>query len=161
MDYREPPWDEAIVISSDEFEKDIYWLISIFHASKSLSKVSREIMDVKSLWQESEAVRLLLNIAVVVRNKLDTKKNFDLKGYQDEVGILEVTGSGSSKSLTFREACNKIIHSKRVTFLYETEPAYAGDPLQHIFVVRGDLGKKEWIATIDINKFTTLALVLG
>ncbi|EGR3356116.1 TPA: hypothetical protein ACQYFN_004737, partial [Vibrio parahaemolyticus] len=161
MNYREPPWDEAIVISSDEFEKDVYWLLSIFHASKGLSRVSDEVLQVKSLWQESEAVRLLLNIAVVVRNRLEVKKSACLKGYQDNVGTLEFVSSGETRELTFREACNKIIHSKRVTFLYETEPAYAGDPLKDNVIVRGQIGNKDWIAMIDINKFSTLALVLG
>lgn len=161
MNYREPPWDEAIVISSDELEKDVYWLLSIFHASKRLSEISNEVLHVKSLWQESEAVRLLLNIAVVVRNRLEVEKISCLKGYQDNVGTLEFVSGGETKELTFREACNKIIHSNRVTFLYETEPAYAGDPLMESFIVRGKLGNKDWSATIDINKFSTLALVLG
>lgn len=163
MEDRDPPWNERIIISSDVFEKDIYNLVCIFHASESLSGISKPVSALRNIWQESEVLRLLLNIAVVVRNKLDATSNKTLSGYSYEVGTLikNILEPSNISTLGFREACNKIIHSESVNFEYHDENPRMGDALKPFLQVYGSLGNKEWEATLDINKFSTLALVLG
>lgn len=163
MEDRDPPWNERIIISSDVFEKDIYSLVCIFHASGALPGISGPVSALRNIWQESEVLRLLLNIAVVVRNKLDVVPNGTLSGYSDEAGALmkNLLEPSNISTLDFREACNKIIHSERVNFEYHDENPRMGCSLKPFVRVYGSIGNKKWKATVDINKFSTLALVLG
>ena len=73
----------------------------------------------------------------------------------DTVGILikNIKKNNEETSLSFREACNKIIHCNAMNFEYSNEKPSRGDSLKPIVHLYGELQNKEWKATLNINEF--------
>ena len=81
----------------------------------------------------------------------------------NSVGSL--TEDSSKKELTFREACNKIVHALK--FQPQTKPAqnspdYLIKDAYYIPLTRllGEKGKKKWETEIDMHRFLLSALAL-
>ena len=96
----------------------LYLLGCIVNASPALDELGdHELISLREQFQESEAGRLLLTVAAVVRNAMDQnpgRADYWLEGVDDNVGSLFEKEKGVP--LVFREACNKLIHCLSINF---------------------------------------------
>lgn len=135
------------------------------HASPAFETLGNHpLLTLRQQFQEIEIGRRLLTIAVAVRNAMDqnpSRAEYWLQGVEDNVGTLENLGRKKEKEtesvLTFRGACDKLIHCLSVNFCYVSENPRRGMALTPFIYLYGTKGKEEWKATIDINKFIGVA----
>jgi hypothetical protein len=135
---------------------------------------------------EANVTRLLLTIAVAVRTCQDLIKDHERDYYESDGqkapydwSIIEAhlqdagligsrTEGGVSKTLALREACNKIVHAKKINFILESssDPRDVdldddGNPFREVEWERwtGDIdlfgthNGKEWTGTIYLDTF--------
>ena len=164
FDQRHSPWNEGLSIPSVVVSRDLYRLACIFHASPSLGNDGFDLTaDLRRQFQEAEAAHLLISIASVLRNSHDQNPNrteFWRKQLpSDDVGelIKGIEAQTKPLPLTFREACNKIIHCTTLNYDYVHQSARVGDPLLRKIHLYGFLNDTEWKASIDIDRFIEFA----
>lgn len=158
------PWNEGLGIPVSVVARDLYRLACIFHASQSIDDCGViGLAHLRSEFQEAEAAHLLISLASVLRNTQDQNPEraeyWRSKLPSDEVGSLVKNLKADSKPvpLTFREACSKIIHCLTVNYEYVNARPQVGNALLPTIHLYGWYGKKEWKATVDINRFIDVA----
>lgn len=139
---------------------ELHRLLAIFLASPSFAKLRKgngerwEAIDHLQQFEDDEITRILLSAAVTARVVDDRESGvFDLVA--DPCGILAETKDGETTEipLTLREACNKIIHAKKIRFdVGETDERQPYiNPTIYLYGARSN-GLK-WKATLDVIKF--------
>lgn len=165
LDHRDSPWNEGLTVSAEILDRDVYRLVTLFHASERLASAPERIAKLRDMYQESEACRSLLTIAVTARNNMDgnpSRTAYWFDGEDDTVGLLvkDLLRPAESQALTFRESCNKIIHCDKINFDYVEEKPHMGDSLRPQVYLYGTLGQKNWKAILEIDKFSNMALLI-
>jgi hypothetical protein len=102
---------------------------------------SHPLLALRQQFQETEIGRLLLTLAVAVRNAMDqnpSRAEYWLQQVEDNVGSLETLGNkkGPESALIFREACNKLVHCLSINFHYVSDNPRRGmalTPLVHLY----------------------------
>ena len=144
---------------------DIYRLLSCFGGSKLIRESAQgdskwEIdfwLDLARDLERSEISRLLVSIAASSRNYMDQgvpPTNVpDLP--PDEVGVLLVDRDEdvTPDPLSFREACNKVIHATKITFEANQDRDFKTSYLLPIVYLYGEKQGTNWKATVDVRKF--------
>ncbi|MDO9468160.1 MAG: hypothetical protein Q7J36_12745 [Thiobacillus sp.] len=139
---------------------ELHRLLALFLASKSFAALRTnfpgegfdpiyKIQDV----EEDEITRLLLNLAITAR-VIDDRQDRALERVGSNCGQLEKNGGGDQQveALNLREACNKIIHAKKIRFDVEED---AGQSYLNPFIyLYGEQNGKSWKATLDIVAFS-------
>jgi len=137
-----------------------YWCIFENNFKQSFKNIFfKEFIEISAL------IRALLDID-------DIKIPKEFAGISTQVGTI-TCDNGKEKELTFRDACNKIIHSKKysVSFLWsEQHPLCNGKSgceasdsekfKNPIISTEGDYHGKTWVAKIEFFKFIDQALNL-
>jgi hypothetical protein len=155
-------------IEPSHLDLDVYRLLLPFAASRPLHDlcgcdVSDPLNRMREQFERSEACRLLLTIAVIVRNSVKKKRNSLVLEHLDApVGTLvEDLGNPAIIPLSFREACHKIIHATEVEFM---SGQAEGERLQPLTMQIKLLGEKpgrgeelEWEAKLDVAEFARQA----
>jgi len=150
---------------------DVYRLLLPFTASRALRDLSAcndsdPLNRMRQQFERSEASRLLLTIAVTIRNSVEKRCDSLVTQHLDAtVGtLIEDTANPSDSALSFRVACHKIIHATEINFL---NPATEGDELAPLSMNIKLSGKKpvngklfEWDATLDVVAFARQAYLL-
>jgi len=166
LDLRKSPWNEGLGISGEFLDRQLYLLGCMVHASAAFEKLGEHpLRDLRQQFQETEIGRLLLTVAVAVRNAMDqnpSRAEYWLQGVDDNVGaLMPLDGKNKTESvLKFREACNKLIHCLSINFDYKSKKPKRGMaliPLVHLYGINAMKGNEEWKATIDVNKFIRVA----
>lgn len=164
LDQRRSPWNEGLSVPWLIVSRDLFRLACIFHASQSIENHgTKGLVELRRQFQESEIGHLLISVASVLRNAID--QNPGRANYwanfldSDSVGTLtsNVKARAKPKPLSFREACNKIVHCTTLNYDYVTDKPRVGDPLLpkvHLYGWKNDI---EWKATLDINRFVAIA----
>lgn len=163
LDLRKSPWNEGLGISGDFLDYQLYLLGCIVGASSSFEGLGNHaLLTLRERFQEVEIGRILLTVAIAVRNETDQNpgraENW-LQGLEDDVGTLQSKRRGEL-TLSFREACNKIIHCLSINFHYASDNPRRGMALIPQVHLYGTKGKEEWRVTVDINKFIQVASLL-
>lgn len=147
---------------------DVYRLLLPFAASHTLRDLSGgndsdPINQMREQFEQSEACRLLLTVAVTMRNSVEKRCNsLVTKTLGATVGTLVADIENPTDSaLSFLEACHKIIHATDISFL---DPATEGEglaPLSTQIKLSGEKPVKnktiEWEATLDVAEFARQA----
>jgi len=155
-----------MTVSAEILDRDVYRLVALFHASEKLAKTPERICKLRDMYQESEVCRLLLTIAVTARNNMDSnpsRTEYWFDGEDDTVGSLakNLDQPNQLSDLSFRESCNKIIHCDRVNFDYIEDKPRMGDSLRPRVYLYGEHGQRSWKATLEIDKFSNMALLIA
>jgi hypothetical protein len=79
-----------------------------------------------------------------------------MRGMDDQVGALVSRGK-TEGGLSFREACNKIVHCNSINFDYVSDQPRRGMAMTPIVHLYGVKGKDEWRASVEINKLIRAA----
>jgi hypothetical protein len=136
---------------------DLYRLINQFLASKTLSNICEEdwflseAMSSLDHFFEVEATRILLSSAVIAR-VIDDRENH-LKNFDTCCGklIKNISNPEDISDLCLREACNKIIHAKKINYDVEVEihgsTQRCFNPLIYYY---GTHGSKKWKAILNV-----------
>ncbi len=94
-------------------------------------------------------------LAIKARNIID-KSNTEIKKVADGI-VGELEEKDANSELSFREACNKIIHSEHIDFgiiNFNPKDEVVHDGLTEFVYVYGSKGKQEWKATINLIQFS-------
>src|SRR5215213_6175911 len=107
-----------------------------------------------------EVSRIVMSLAAVIRAARDADPQLYAGDLEVErpVGVLmpDATRPDVWESLEFREACNKVIHAKRVEPKRTVDTgALTGELIWH-----GDFRKKEWQASVELRELARAAVAL-
>lgn len=154
--------------------RDTYRLLCLFMADKEIfeltppcqqvwggSKRSEEpLFRLRHQFVEDEINHTLINLAICNRTHMELKKEQHGREHPTSVcgKLIKNTDDGTVEDLTFREACNKIIHAKRflTTFLKAgivTDFLGENEPMHHELWLFGAYNLNEWKAELDVLEF--------
>lgn len=144
---------------------EIYRLLAVVLASPSLAASAKRLPDDgrRLEWlrkiEFSEASRLLVSIAAIIRNGLDSRSRGSIE-LERPVGILfaDLEKPTEYQDLVLREACNKILHALRVEPEVNDEGEDCAPSLKPLFNLYGTHREKEWRAVLDIREFAKAAV---
>lgn len=138
---------------------ELYRLVAIFLASKNFAALrtnypgeGHDAVYKLQECEEDEITRILLMLAITAR-VIDDREGrvYELVG--TNCGKLQKnTSRPVEEELTLREACNKIIHAKKVRL--DVDEDERGQPYLNPYIhIYGEQGGTEWKATIDVIAF--------
>lgn len=138
--------------------RDLYRLTCLVAADQAILEMATSdddpVMTLRDEFLFDEVVHLLVSIATYNRVQLDNlgSEGDGLSPGAEVCGVFEPDVSGEKEMpLTFREACNKIIHAVHIV------PETAGNPAEHpignVFILRGYRDKRTWQAFLNLGKF--------
>jgi len=146
----------------------IYELSTIIFGSEGLAKLStgdnRDEFDKLRVRHEvAQASKLLIEIAVVLRNLIDSPSwpmdkihEIHVKDRSEKsVGTIMVNEKKSE--LSFRETCNKLIHAESISFGMNSIPNKM-DYLDGNVTIHGKKQKKPWVAEVELSDFIRMAV---
>ncbi len=154
-------------LGTADLRQGLYHLFCCFYASKALFEFGKDALggNFRQLQEECETFeiqRTLFTIADRLRVAEEAFNNaYGIKPNEaeTETGVLQrdIT-KPSEERLTFREACNKIIHAKKINFDVAEHGFEAGEGYLNpwIFIYGKDQDKKDWRAKLDIQPFVNL-----
>ena len=151
---------------------EVYRLLTAVYASPALASRQSPDHAPGAHWdwlqnvEGSEVSRLLVSIAAMARNGADATKAAE-EGCHEEyderqrspVGRLvpDLESPGESIDLSFREACNKVLHALSVQAEREPGREDSAGPLTGFVNLYGEHRGKRWRARIDIPEFALTA----
>jgi hypothetical protein len=161
----EIPFYRYPVIDDSACREKLYILLAIFLASRHVGDLCERAADgnggiFRQILDEHEmslATRLLIECAVLIRMKDDAfleQHGMSAETHKDIVGTLS-TGADLSEcaELNLREACNKIVHAKRMNFDFEQDPGWESRYLVPTVHLYGEHRSLEWKAELDVIQF--------
>jgi hypothetical protein len=147
----------------------LYDLGVVVFGSEGLARLSSgddrdEFDKLRARHEIAQATKLLIENAVVLRNLLDSGRwpmdpihEIRVDGRPEkDVGVVRVPGTAQQR-LSFREACNKIIHAERVSFGMKTLPDKMAC-LDGVVELHGKKGRQTWVAEIQLSEFIRMAV---
>jgi hypothetical protein len=156
------PWGHQIDVAG--FLKDVVQLASLISAGTGFAMIWRgpdrdpdheldRFKDIVAAHLRTDIPRLMISIAATLRAKIDDG-SWTLPDSLGSVGWLskgERVNPEQGEVLSLREACNKIIHAKKVT----AQPFSSGhgQVLGSLVTIYGDRGGKLWAAEINLLAF--------
>ena len=156
----------AFLYETPFLDLEIYRLMTILESSTTLADYGgtyegdRDKVEYLRRSEFPEVSRIVVSLAAIIRAALDADPQLYAGSSELErpVGVLmpNATRPDAWESLEFREACNKVIHAKRV------EPKRTVDTgaLTGELILHGDFRKKDWQARLELREFALAALSL-
>jgi len=148
-------------------ELKAFQLISIINASQKTNSIKEFKEYLVRYYELFEVSNLLIELAVQIRNRLDLNNIYDeqiLYRIGASVGnlITDLEMPENKKvPLTFREACNKIIHTNHINFdLNNPINLFEYESLNKTVYLYGDFRGKPWKAELDTIEFVRVLLCL-
>ena len=163
----------AFRFESPYLDLEIYRLLTIIEASPALAGYDGDEPDKRKLdflrgWEFLEISRIVMSLAAIIRSSLDADPVGEDISYRTaldrRVGKLipNLEKPKEQEILDFREACNKVIHAKRVEpETVQTTPGTRAPPLRGRLVLYGDRHGKQWCAELDLKEYAFSALTLN
>lgn len=139
-----------------DLRRDIYELLSFFLSSQSIAELdysdSDPIQQLGGL-QRDLITKRLISVAITIRILDDQESQvFDMVAAYCGTITKDLANPGESCGLGLRDACNKIIHARNVTF--DTSTSSTGRTyLYPSLYLEGTEGKRPWAVGLDVVKF--------
>lgn len=143
-------------------EKTVYQMTDTDERIWGGPRPSREaLFTLKLNFIEDEIIHGIVNLASFNRVQLDFLIENNKKTPQKTCGSLiqDFDNSEKSELLSFRDACNKIIHAQRWELTFEKDGIIAPldvkqiEPIHHEVWLKGNFFEKNWLAKVDIFDF--------
>lgn len=155
----------GLPIDSQHIDRDIYYLLVLFSASKLLASQDTGEADavrtLRSQFEELEAVKQLISVAVCVRSGIDADRRapteYQKPFLQKIVGTLKQ--EGKKAELRFRDACHKIFHATDLEFVSRSTKGV--DYIMPMVLLCGEHRSVEWEAKVDVLEFARIAYKLN
>jgi hypothetical protein len=149
------PFREGYMLNLQAVFLDLYRLLTIFGASKTLSQMADvhggDAISELMVPEIDEITRIIVNASVSARI-VDEREGFIVpKDKFCGVLISDLSKPAEVKGLDLREACNKIIHATKFRTVLEKEndkPYML--PTLYFYGNRGNI---KWRATLDVYEF--------
>lgn len=155
-------------LKADIVNRDLNRLLSVFMLMKRFADLLNEeyasqkdkdpLSRLHTGFTEDEIVHLLISTAIYNRTQLDHLQ--EMHDDPEEITFEPVEGScgtlypniddADSKELNLRDACNKIIHAKRI---------YIDESKKMNLFVHGTYKSKKWKAILDIPNYVRLSFL--
>lgn len=132
--------------------RDLYRLVVLLLADESVAEVDA-FRDLADAHHEAEVNRLLIWVAIAVRQLLDIN---DATAKQACGQLWPDLRNATSKDLTFREACNKIIHAVEIVpYRLGDDPGTIPDRARYdgTITIRGRWHGKSTRADVNFQRF--------
>jgi hypothetical protein len=163
------PLSTTFLIERPLIYASLYDLGVVVFGSEGLARLSTgddrdEFDKLRVRHETAQATKLLIENAVLLRNLLDSGSwpidaiheiRIERRPEKD-VGILRVPGN-PEQGLSFREACNKIIHAEQVSFGMKTLSGKLAC-LDGVVELHGKRGRQTWVAEIQLSDFIRMAV---
>ncbi len=132
--------------------RDVYLVASLLLADKKMASI-RKVSDWSQDLYENEVNRLMLLVAAVARGLLDLSDESDVENHSCGEYWPEFQ-KNKEELLTFRQACNSVIHAKEI-LPYKVKSKATAKQAYYVdrITVRGKHKGKTTRAQIDIIKF--------
>lgn len=157
-------WRASHNVGHEAFFMDTYRLLCHFLASQPIAALEHDSRgrSFGSSYEKQEISKLLINIASYYRVKYDDGSWEHAKWLHDNfngVGTLvkNIEQPEETEELDFKEACNKIIHAKKVHFDVGDNSTNKIQYLNPFLYLYGSYHKKEWKVILDIVEFCRAA----
>lgn len=159
----------SLLIEQPLIYSSLYDLSTVVFGSEGLARLStgdhRDEFDKLRVRHEvARATKLLIEVAVVLRNlldggnwPLDVIHETRVEGRPESTVGSVREGGNEQKSLRFRDACNKLIHAKRISFGMATLPDRMSF-LDGTVELHGDWQGKDWVANLLLADFIRMAV---
>lgn len=151
-----------LIIDAGNLRRDLYLLLACVLASKRYAEQSNgtdydSLQTLRDEHEQAEVGRLLLSIAVRVR-ALDDRGQIPAAVVRRGCGSL---GTGRERTtLVLREACNKVVHARKVQFTVSHSDAFdaslpspTSEHMEVTMLLHGSKNRKTWRASLDLLKF--------
>lgn len=159
----------ALLIERPLIYSSIYDLAAVVFGSEGLARLSTgddhdEFDKLRVRHEVAQATKLLIEVSVVLRNLLDGDSwpsdvihETRVDGRPDtDVGVIW-EDTKKETSLRFRDACNKLIHAKHISFGMATLPGRMNF-LDGTVELHGDWQGKDWVAKVRLADFIRMAV---
>ncbi len=158
----------ALLIERPLIYSSLYDLAAVVFGSEGLARLStgdnRDEFDKLRVRHEvAQATKLLIEVAVVLRNLLDGG-NWPLDVIHEarvdgrpETDVGFIREGKKETSLRFRDACNKLIHAKQISFGMATLPDRMNF-LDGTVELHGDWQGSDWVAKVRLADFIRMAV---
>ncbi len=178
-----PYWHEykkPHVVDFEGVRDHCFQAFSIISASRSMMGLSSDevggiLSDTFHEKAEERLARLFLDIALQMRTfedfltAIDSRKEYDAyvkKTFESgEFGSLGSPGTFERSDLSFRDVCNKIIHTDDFRPVYDNGSNPRDEDfswgMEGIIELRGRLGAKEWDAWVSAEEFLSACLLIA
>lgn len=151
---------DSPIINILTLRRDLYFVLSLLLADKNMADVPQVVVWTKA-FHEDEVRRLMLWIATAMRGLLDLldreKDDFSDRYCGEYRTDLE---SNTGTALTFRQACNSVIHAKEI-LPYRVPLLGSEGTIKQIYsdriTIRSTHGKRKTRANLDIIEFVQIA----
>ena len=160
------------IIDLPTMRRDLYLVMSLLLADKEVAKIEN-VSDWTHDFYEPEVRRLLLWLATAARGLLGLlEKKKDMFSEPDCGEYWDVFPSGEKRPLTFKQACNSVLHAKDILPYiptYSPEKPYSteeesGKSVRPVYddriTIRGAHGGRTTRAQLDIIQFVQIANAL-
>jgi len=136
------------------FRKDLYSLAAIFFASKGISSLHSEKENGPTIFatfreiELFEISRLLTSIAISCRHIVDNTEKYKSDENLDTSMVGALLVDNKESGLTFRTACNKIIHGDSISYEFEN----ISDHNPRIKITSGNLAPRIYLYGSERSK---------
>lgn len=164
------------MLNSEIVLRDTYKLLCVFMADKAIFDITPEpqrvwggsqrssepLFRLRHQYIEDEVNHTLINLAICNRNHMDLRlENHKIEPSDRVCGKLftNVDAGENVVKLTFREACHKVIHTKKASMTFienDTVTEFMGqenEPIHHELWLSGSYNKNNWKAELDVLEF--------
>jgi len=187
LELRHPGWNVGYDIDQSLITLELYRLLSSFGGSKFLAEFRKKIkdgnLDEPGCKSELRAVeiqevsRLLISLAAISRNMLDSFCSFnDYEKHNKASSVIvgkfyiskadetspDFSAQGRKPNkLSFREACNKILHADFINFdLSNNETIDHGYLRPFVYLYGQDQKERAWKACLNVVDFASFVFEL-
>jgi hypothetical protein len=152
-------------LNSATILRDVYRLLAMVVADQTIAMLATDADDplarLRNQFIEDELVHLLIGTAVVNRSQDDHMRElradegeFSFQPANFDCGILQPNILEDVEvPLSFREACNKIIHAVQIAAEGEDREGAAFSIMPPGIVLRGHQNKKAWSARLSLIEY--------
>ena len=160
--------DETPIINISAYHRDLYQLLTLLLADKKIA-MNANFKNLSEGNHDNAVNRLLIWIAIATRQLLDIKTH--ITGVQVCGQFWKDFPNTGSEGLTFRQACNAIIHAVEI-LSYDPddeestkEGAWKADYYKGTIIIRGKQGtgrrQKSTRALLNCEKFAEYCILLS
>ncbi len=146
-------------IAAEAIDQELYRLLCLIAASGAIYEergTAPALDQLRRTFEQSEVSLRLISVAVTLRNLLDTSQIGPAHDWLPVGKLWRTTGEQRVEAdLSFREACNKIIHADDVE-LYDGA-AHELPALANRIRLFGSRGPESWVAELDSYEFIKVA----
>ena len=151
-------------LNSDIVLRDAYRLLCVVMADRAIAEFARtdNLVSLRQQFVEDELVHTVIQLAVMNRTRLDDMNKLRSDPCERKFDPIErkcgeltknVGANGGKECLMFREACNKIIHVKKIKVIPDENGDRPFQVLGRTVILRGTKNGNKWQADLNILEF--------